>query len=90
MTKRTEPLGQLTPGTRGQVIAIGQETGLDPDEARMVTERLWEIGFTEGADIEVIGESPFGRDPLAVRVDQTLVALRRREAQSVLVEIDSD
>lgn len=90
MSKSTQPLGTLAPGARGHVTAIGRESGLEPEEARMVAERLWEIGFTEGAEIEVIGESPFGRDPLAVRVDRTLVALRRREAQSVLVEIDSD
>jgi ferrous iron transport protein A len=30
-------------------------------------------------------EGAFGRDPIAVRVDHATVALRRREAMSILV-----
>lgn len=47
--------------------------------------RLMEFGFLEGAEIEVIHEAPFGRDPIAVRVRGALVALSRREAGNVEV-----
>jgi ferrous iron transport protein A len=47
--------------------------------------RLIELGFTEGATVEVLHEGFFGRDPIAVRVNDATVALRRREAMAILV-----
>jgi ferrous iron transport protein A len=35
--------------------------------------------------VEILHEGAFGRDPIAVRVDHATVALRRREAMSILV-----
>lgn len=50
--------------------------------------RLLETGFVEGATIEVMHTGFWGGDPIAVRVGgATRVALRRREALAVLVEI---
>jgi Fe2+ transport system protein FeoA len=48
--------------------------------------RLIELGFVEGARVEILHEGLFGRDPIAVRVNEATVALRRREAASILVE----
>jgi len=36
--------------------------------------------------VELLHEGLFGRDPIAVRVNEATVALRRREAASILVE----
>jgi ferrous iron transport protein A len=47
--------------------------------------RLVELGFTEGAEVEILHEGLFGRDPIAVRVDGATVAIRRREAMAILV-----
>lgn len=47
--------------------------------------RLIEIGFVEGASVEVMHEGFFGRDPIAVRVNDHVVALRRREANAIQV-----
>ena len=47
--------------------------------------RLIELGFTEGASVEILHEGIIGRDPIAVRVNNATVALRRREAMSVFV-----
>jgi ferrous iron transport protein A len=44
-----------------------------------------ELGFTEGASVEILHEGIFGRDPIAVRVNGATVALRRREAMAILV-----
>jgi ferrous iron transport protein A len=49
--------------------------------------RLIELGFVEGADVEVLHQGLFGRDPIAVRVAHTTVGLRRREAMAILVEV---
>jgi ferrous iron transport protein A len=50
--------------------------------------RLLEIGFAAGEKIRVIAESFPRRDPMAVRVGNTIFALRRAEA--ALVQISSD
>ena len=47
--------------------------------------RLIELGFVEGARVEVLHEGIIGRDPIAVRVENVTVAVRRREAMAVIV-----
>lgn len=47
--------------------------------------RLIELGFVEGARVQILHEGLFGRDPIAVRVNGATVALRRREAMSIQV-----
>ena len=47
--------------------------------------RLIELGFVEGARVEVLHEGIIGRDPIAVRVENVTIAVRRREAMAVVV-----
>lgn len=47
--------------------------------------RLIELGFVEGAKVEVLHEGAVGRDPIAVRVDNITIAVRRREAMAIIV-----
>lgn len=47
--------------------------------------RLIELGFVEGARVELLHEGILGRDPIAVRVENVTVAVRRREAMAVVV-----
>ena len=47
--------------------------------------RLIELGFVEGARVEVLHEGIVGRDPIAVRIENVTVAVRRREAMAVIV-----
>ena len=70
---------QLTPGQITHVTAI---QGLDPAAAQ----RLHEMGFDEGVEVEMLHRAPLGGDPLALRVGGMVVALRRRFAQAVVVE----
>lgn len=71
-------------GWRGTVSALSPraQAGISWDE---LERRLLEMGFIEGASVEVLHEGPFGKDPIAVRVDDTTVALRRRDADAILV-----
>jgi len=46
-----------------------------------------EIGFVPGESVQVIGEVWPGGDPIAVRVGSTVFALRRREAQAVMIDV---
>jgi ferrous iron transport protein A len=64
---------------------------LDADEvgsslpALELESRLIELGFVEGAKVEVLHEGIIGRDPIAVRIENVTVAVRRREAMAVVV-----
>lgn len=73
------PLGTLRKGGRGHITRLG-------DAPLNLVTRLMEMGFLEGSEVEVVHEAPFGRDPIAVRVRGTLVALRRQEANWVWVQ----
>ncbi len=79
------PLGTMHRGFSGHVFhiaPIGHSTALPADE---MERRLIELGFVEGARVRILHEGLFGRDPIAVRVNGTTVALRRREAMAILV-----
>jgi ferrous iron transport protein A len=79
------PLGQANRGFCGRIngIQVGEDThGLAAPE---IESRLLELGFVEGAEVKILHEGPIGRDPIAVRINDTTVALRRREAMAILV-----
>ena len=77
MTLRIDEL----PNGRRAVIA---EIGRDGD-ARTVR-RLHELGFDEGVDVEVLHRGPVGGCPIALRVGNMTVALRRAQAAMIAVE----
>jgi ferrous iron transport protein A len=84
-TAPSTPLGQASRGFRGRIHAIAADEGTEGLPASELESRLLELGFVEGAEIRVLHEGPFGRDPIAVRVNDTTIALRRREAMAILV-----
>ena len=76
-------LAALPPGVTGRVVGVGSSrTALSALERRLL-----EFGFVYGEHVEILAEARPGRDPFVVRVGQTTLALRRREAQSVWVEL---
>jgi ferrous iron transport protein A len=79
------PLGQARCGYRGHIHAIHVSDGALGLAAPELESRLLELGFVEGAEITVLHEGPLGRDPMAVRVNGTTIALRRREAIAIFV-----
>jgi ferrous iron transport protein A len=84
----TLTLGAAPMGFRGRIVSVDmnlQGTGLTGAE---LERRLLELGFVEGASVEVLHEGLFGRDPIAVRVADSTIALRRREAMAVVVVQD--
>jgi len=78
-------LGTMKPGMFGHVIAF-DASGI-PDVSPDMTDRLREMGFAEDLEVEVLHQSLFGRDPIAVRIGRMTVALRRREANIVKVQL---
>jgi len=80
--RRAISLGNADKGFRGRIVRIGGAGGAAAELER----RLLEIGFVEGAPVEIVHEGLVGRDPIAIRVNETTVALRRREALAIQVE----
>jgi len=81
-------LGAAPVGFAGRIhriSVVAEDHGLSAAE---LERRLIELGFVEGSRVELLHEGLFGRDPIAVRVNEATVALRRREAASILVEPD--
>ncbi|HVW70174.1 MAG TPA: FeoA family protein [Steroidobacteraceae bacterium] len=76
-------LSTLSPGSSGLVVGIGMAAGTMSSLER----RLLELGFFSGEQFEILAESWPGRDPFVVRIGNTTLALRRREAESIWVEI---
>ena len=85
MSSTTAPLGLARKGFRGRIDTITAADHASDLPSGELERRLVELGFTEGATIEVLHEGAIGRDPIAVRVNAATVALRRREAMAILV-----
>lgn len=87
-TEPADPPSPLSAARRGfagvivEVKAGDQSGGLSGSE---IERRLLEMGFVEGAPVHLVHEGAFGRDPIAVRLADRTVALRRREARAVMV-----
>ena len=71
----------LLHAARGQRVAVVEVTGGDA-----LAHRLAACGLWHGARIECIGRAPFG-DPLLFRLHGYRLALRRSEAERVLVRL---
>jgi ferrous iron transport protein A len=90
MTERIDnkqPL-QLGLARRGYSGVIQRLAAGDVDSALPAAElesRLIELGFVEGARVEILHEGLVGKDPIAVRVDNVTIAVRRREAMAIIV-----
>jgi ferrous iron transport protein A len=80
-------LADLPLGTSARVVGV-RIAGASR-EARELALRLLEIGFMEGEPVRVIAQGHPGREPIAVRVGGTTFALRRFEAEQVLVAPDA-
>ena len=87
-------LAQLHQGDRGYVSGIAADANaaiqIGDVAHSTIARRLVELGFVPGEPIEVVHEIWPGGDPMAVRIGASVFALRRREAQSVLVRLSDD
>ena len=74
-------LAMLEPGSQGRIEAFdfGEESG-------SFFLRLLEVGFLPGENIEVLNVSPYGGDPISVRVKDAVYAIRKQEAGRIRVK----
>ena len=70
-------LSSLAPGERGNVIKILAEGDM--------RRRLIDIGLVEKTEVSCLGRSPLG-DPSAYLVRGAVIALRKTDADAVLIE----
>ncbi|GHH99052.1 FeoA family protein [Neobacillus kokaensis] len=75
---------KLVDGEKGNIIKI---TDLQLDG--VMRRRLLDLGFIKGAQVEVVRKSPLG-DPIAFRVSQTTIALRKEESSKIEGELISN
>ena len=78
-------LGLAKRGYSGVILHLDVEEGSSSLPAIELESRLIELGFVEGAKVEVLHEGIVGRDPIAVRVENVTIAVRRREAMAIIV-----
>lgn len=85
----TLPLSEARRGARGVIVQVGEHCHHQEHETEL-ERRLLELGLVEGARIELLHEGLFGHDPIAVKVDDMRVALRRREAARLIIRLDAE
>jgi Fe2+ transport system protein FeoA/Mn-dependent DtxR family transcriptional regulator len=71
------PMGELPVGSQARVVEIA---GSGKHQRRML-----DMGFVPGAEVATIRKAPLG-DPIEYRIKGTAVALRSRDADTILVE----
>lgn len=73
-------LDQLKKGRLARVAGFRQDN-------HGLVARLREIGFAEGDEVEILATGWLGGAPLSVRLNRTVVALRKSEAAQIEVEL---
>jgi Fe2+ transport system protein FeoA/Mn-dependent DtxR family transcriptional regulator len=71
------PMGELPVGSQARVVEIA---GSGKHQRRML-----DMGFVPGAEVSTVRRAPLG-DPIEYRIKGTAVALRSRDADTILVE----
>ena len=71
-------LDQVQVGRRARLLSVQGDGPL--------VQRLYEMGLLEGEEVEVIGFAPLG-DPMAIRLRDYHLSLRRSEARLIEVEL---
>ncbi len=77
-------LTQLGKGQHGIVQNLHFNS---PEDA--IAQRLLDLGFVPGEQVQCVALAPFGGDPVLVQIGHTRFALRRSEAERVQLETDA-
>jgi ferrous iron transport protein A len=74
------PLSSMKPGQSGIIFSVKE------GEESLV--RLYEMGLLEGQKLRVIKKAPLG-DPLEVQTMNMFLCIRKKDAEQIIVELDS-
>ena len=78
---KNKTVNDLNPGEWGFISKI--------KSAESIRQRLMDLGIIEGVKVEMIRPAPLG-DPIQIKVLDTLLALRRNEADTLEIECDGE
>lgn len=81
--ENTKSVADMTIGETALITSVGD----DCIDVHCHCLRLMELGFTPGQEVSVVAKSPF-KDPLAVSVRGTIIALRKDEAECIKINSD--
>ncbi len=85
------PLGTAPKGFKGTIHRVDATACATTSFPALELERrLTEMGFIEGSTVEIRHEGFWKKDPIAVKVNHTMVALRRLAANAVHVRLSSE
>lgn len=73
-------LREMRAGQKGHITSIDADGELG--------RRIRDMGLIPGADIAVMGKAPL-RDPVSLRLNGVTIALRNREADHIVVEVQA-
>lgn len=79
MEPATLQLDRLKKGHVGRVAGFAEGAG-------ELVAKLREIGFAEGDEVELLERGWLGGAPLSIRLNRTVIALRKSEAALICVE----
>lgn len=82
-TEKILTLAELKIGDSAVITSVGD----DCVDIHCHCLRLMELGFTPGQEVSVVAKSPF-KDPLAVSVRGTVIALRKGEAECIKISLN--
>lgn len=68
------------------IIQINETVEILDLDSNDIGQRLSEMGFWPGKSIQLLISAPFG-DPLAFKLDNTIIALRKAEAKLIRVKV---
>jgi len=78
----TDSLANLARGERARIVDVVERGANVPQET---LDRLRDLGFVPGEIVRVLARGPLGGEPLAIRVGTSTFALRRYEADCILI-----
>jgi len=81
------PSRRLSDLPHGAVATVLAVTAGDHGAEPSTLNRLGELGFLPGEQVQVLRRGPGGREPIAVQIGETLFALRLIEAQCVEISL---
>ena len=81
----TKYLSELKIGETSTIQGFDTSRIDDKEFAADLEDRLLEIGFEEGLAVELLHQGPINRDPIAVKIGNMTVALRRVEADAIIL-----
>lgn len=89
MSSTTKTLDQLALRTSARIEAFVRDEGVNSAQNRFNQSLLSDMGACPGEKLEVLHRAPMFSDPIAVRIGNRTISMRRHLARSIeVLELD--